>query len=79
MGSSRPWGEAMQTITRGTSGFTDKLDAQALLDYFKPLQVKSFFFFSNNVSKAFFYMVLRKWIFYGKKLSLHSPTILEYT
>lgn len=38
MGSSKPWGEALQTLTRGTSGETDKLRATALLDYFKPLQ-----------------------------------------
>lgn len=40
MGSSEPWGQAMLKLTHGTSGETSKLNARALLDYFKPLQVK---------------------------------------
>lgn len=41
MGKSKPWGEAMLTMTRGTSGETTTVNAKALLDYFKPLQVKT--------------------------------------
>ena len=39
MGSSKPWGEAMLKLTRGTIGETDRLSAAPLLAYFKPLQV----------------------------------------
>ncbi|XP_052805713.1 angiotensin-converting enzyme-like [Mya arenaria] len=38
MGSSKQWGEALFTLTRGTSGETRKLSAAPLLSYFKPLQ-----------------------------------------
>ena len=41
MGQSKPWGEAMMKITRGTPGETDKLSAAPLLEYFRPLQVNN--------------------------------------
>ncbi|XP_060560750.1 angiotensin-converting enzyme-like [Ruditapes philippinarum] len=38
MGSSQRWGKAMETITRNTNGYTSRLSAQPILDYFRPLQ-----------------------------------------
>ena len=39
MGASKPWGEAMRTITQGTPGETDKMSAAPLLEYFQTLLV----------------------------------------
>ena len=39
MGASKPWGEAMRKITRGTPGETDKMSAAPLLEYFQTLLV----------------------------------------
>ena len=39
LGGSRPWGEAMMTLTRGTSGQTDKMSVKPILNFVKPLLV----------------------------------------